>query len=497
MLTTMRDSSLQCHWCKLGNGKLLYCHKCAFLSCSGCTEEVEVVTQYCSTCKKELNSEYCGDCGCETQQIRKETKICCSNCGGTELNDPELIVNNLPSDYFSALSEIKDIQPSLDETYRSFEFFITIVRLCRIGGLMAFPQIEEQLNRCSTALKFINQRSIDQLMKVRQEALFDVRNINYFSGVDINSYRSAERIIINTSDLIKDLIEMIEHWLEEVNIELNKLYTLADPLRRHYELLSKVKRFLPEGIYNVAAVIPAVSTQIKHKKETLRFIGFIIFAEEELVFLPQQAVEERNKEKIILAKRIPYELIINHNKEHSSLKGNQLTIKILKGNVKINAPLNAISGIEAYLKLIKGNHDFTIGSAKEILKIEAEAADRNTYRNATDKFVEIFRERLFGKGPANFNEPNSNLSLSTLKKELLELKRKTNDLDTRASNLQVDPENYSDFRHQINDSISSIQSNFDKLSGHFNPNYNVRKWINEDQEDKSNFFDNDPNLDKF
>jgi hypothetical protein len=457
---------------------------------------VEIAIKYCSICKKELTSEYCGECGIETQQIRKETKICCSNCGGLELNDPELIVNNLPSDYFSALSEIKDIQPKLDETYRSFEFFITIVRLCRLGGLMAFPQIEEQLNRCSSALQSINVKSIDQLMKVRQEALFDVRNMNYFSGADINNYRSAERIITNTTKLIKELIEMIQHWLDEVNIELNKLYTLADPLRRHYELLSRVKRSLPEGIYNVAAVIPAVSTQIKHKKETLRFIGFIIFAEEELVFLPQQAVEERNKEKVILGKRIPYDLIINHSKQHSSLKGSQLTIKILKGDIKINAPLNAIRGIEGYLKLIKGNHDFTIGSAKEILKIEAEAADKNTYRNATDKFVEIFRERLFGRGPANFFEPSSTLSLSALKKELIDLKRRANDLDTRASNLQVDPEKYTDFRYQINDSISSIQSNFDKMSGHFTPNYNVRKWINDDQEDKSNFFDiNDSNLD--
>lgn len=492
----MRQNSLQCHWCKLGTGKL-YCHKCTFLTCDSCTETVEVITRYCSSCQKELSSEYCGDCGIETHQIRKEEKTCCSNCGGTELNDPELIVNNLPSDYFSALSEIKDIQPKLDETYRSFEFFITIVRLCRLGGLMAFPQIEEQLNRCSKALQFINTRSIDQLMKVRQEALFDVRNINYFSEVDINNYRSAERIITNTSELIRDLIEMIQHWLDEVNIELNKLYTLADPLRRHYELLSRVKRFLPEGIYNVAAVIPAVSTQIKHKKETHRFIGFIIFAEEELVFLPQQAVDERNKDKIILGKRIPYDLIINHSKQHSSLKGSQLTIKILKGDIKINAPLNVIRGIEGYLKLIKGNHDFTIGSAKEILKIEAEAADRNTYRHATDKFVEIFRERLFGRGPANFFEPNSNLSLSALKKELLELKRRANDLDARASNLQVDPDNYSDFRHQINDSINSIQSNFDKMSGHFDPNYNVRKWINDNQDDRSNFFDKDTNLDNF
>ncbi len=471
----------KCHWCD-GTEQVVYCHKCRFLSCNNCIKTVEVIQWFCPHCNMNVESEFCGVCGSEAKLLSKELVPSCSNCGSTQLSDPKTLINNIPSDYFSAISEVSEIIPELEEIYRSLNFFITLARLCRLAGLMAFPQVEQQLTKCSTGLSNINQRGINQLMKFRKEGLFEIRNIKYFSEIDIDNYRSAERIINSASEIAHQFTEMMSFWINEVEQELNKLYSYTEPLRQHYELLSDIKRFLPEGVYNVAAVVSPVSVNIKQNKKGRKDLAYIIFAEDEIIFLPKQVLDKKYRDKIITGTRISYDDLVSYHTDTSPLKGYQLIIKLNDGEIIINASPVVIDAIIKYYDLIKNGEPFIVGSAKEILKIEAELPDKNEFKRAVNKFINIFRERLFGTNVVN-EVIKPKFSIKNLKKEYLELKHRAEEIDLMAKNLNVDVDEYQSYRSEISNSLTSIRENFKKLGGHLTEHYDVKKWLDEDDSD--------------
>ena len=176
-----------------------------------------------------------------------------------------------------------------------------------------------------------------------------------------------------------------------------------------------------------------------------------------------------------------FDSVRSHTKQNNSLVGNQLMVKLKDAEIVINAPPSVVDGLISYFDLIKTDmSDFMVGSPKDILVIEADSSDKNEFKRAAGKFVEIFRDRLFGTSPANM--PNApSYSITELKRELYDIKRKADDIDVRAKSLQIDPDEYSIYRSQINESIDAIQDNFNKLSGHFNKTYNIKKWLNDDE----------------
>lgn len=411
---------------------------------------------------------------------------CCANCLGIELSDPETILRSLPSDYYAAVSKITDILSNIADINRSFDFFTALVRQCRIAGLMAFPQIENRLSRCSKGMAQINKRTIDHLTTVRKEALFELFNISYFKNLDISKYRSGERLVNNISESIQQTVDFVSDWCDQVNAELDYLYKLSRPLRKHYELLQKISRYLPEGVFSIAGIVPATSMRVKKKKSLLKGETYLIFGEEEVIFLPKQAI---NSVEVLVARKFSYDEIKSITTKKSSIKGRQTIIKFKSGEALITAPPKVLKGITYYFDLIKSEKPLMIGSAKTILKLEAEASDKNEVKRACKKFTDVFNERLFG--PVQTPGESSTMSMTDLQSKFKDLKQTSNDIDNRAKNLQINLDDYRHCRSQINENLRNLRENFSRMGGHFTQPRDLDRWrldqLDSDFEEDENY----------
>lgn len=455
------DQDTSCHWCS-GTVRLHYCHSCTLVSCIACVKNIDIFLYYCNACEKNVNEPVCGSCGNKNQMVDQVTKNACANCESTKLSDPDVIIRNLPSDYYDAVTKVPNILPKINELTRSFEFFTALVRQCRIAGLLAFPQIETTLSRCAKGMNQINKRTIDHLTKVRKEALFEIFNISYFKNIKINQYRSAERLVQNIEAAICQTSELVTYWVEQVNEELDKLYRLSDPLRKHYELMQQISRYLPEKIVHIAGIVPAVSCKVKQGRNIQKGDSYIVFSENEVVFLPVNAV---SRNEISVGCVFRYDSIKSVVKSKSSLKGLQLSVQFKDGESLIIAPPKVLDAINHYFELVQSEEAFMIGSAKTILKIEAEAADKFAVKRACDKFVNLFNERLFGTEQKFDTSPT--MSMTDLQNKFKDLKNTSKEIDNRARNLQINLDDYRQYRHQINDSLRNLRNDFSRMGGHF------------------------------
>ncbi|MCY3410973.1 MAG: hypothetical protein INQ03_04970 [Candidatus Heimdallarchaeota archaeon] len=455
-----QNSELSCQYCN-SKAQLLYCHVCATLQCRACVLKKEVTTWMCSTCNEETDSALCGGCGEHCQMVNQTSKIVCANCESTRLSEPETILRTIGSDYFSAVEKVTDILPKITEINRSFDFFTALVRQCRLAGLMVFPQIETSLSRCSKGIIEINARTKVQLTKIRKDAIYEILNLSYLKNIEIDQYRLAERAINNIESSISQTIELVTFWVDEVNIELDRLYSLSKPLSKHYELLQTLQRYLPEGVRHIAGIVPAVPMRVKKGRSAFKHDTYIIFSEDEVIFLPKDAVTNM---RITVGKRFSYKEIEQVQMASSSIKGTQLHINFNSGEVQVNAPPKVIKGIEHYFELIQSEKPLMIGSPKTILEIEAETADKFEVKRACDSFIEVFKERLFGE---RVIVQTPDVSMKELQQRFETLKMTSDEIDNRARNLQINLDEYRSTRNQINDSLRNLRNDFRDLRGHF------------------------------
>ena len=87
---------------------------------------------------------------------------------------------------------------------------------------------------------------------------------------------------------------------------------------------------------------------------------------------------------------------MKRDRVNSVLKGTQLDIMLDQGQIVINAPPQVLDRVDEYFQLIYDNEPYMVGSAKKIKQIEAETPDKNEFKRASQKFINIFREWLFG-----------------------------------------------------------------------------------------------------
>ena len=281
-------TEVMCEVCQ-SRRQVRYCRECTRRSCVADTPTIDIPVFYCKSCKQDISTEICGYCGTNAIISAYVPKEACSFCGSTNIGDPELLLKNLPSDFYSVIAKVEDIAPDMTELFRSFEFMVALVQYCRLAGFLGFPQMEQQLEQCSGALGKINQRVLRELSQIRQEALYDLRRLDYLQNVDLMHFRNAETVMQSTSEKIDKLAEHIQYWIAEVKSRIEELKPLAFFLRKHHELLVEINRYLPEGIHDVAAIIPPISMHIKLKRKQEKGECYIIFTEEYCVFLPKSS----------------------------------------------------------------------------------------------------------------------------------------------------------------------------------------------------------------
>ena len=163
----MSHDPLECNWCK-STSQVFYCSDCTTLQCKSCAGTRTIAIWHCTTCDQVSNSSICAACGETCVAVEEVEKDSCANCLGVELHDPDEVLRSLPSNYFATVTKVKDILPQITEINNNFDFFISLVRQCRIAGLLAFPQIEDRLTRCAKGMEQINKRTITHLNKVRR-----------------------------------------------------------------------------------------------------------------------------------------------------------------------------------------------------------------------------------------------------------------------------------------------------------------------------------------
>ncbi|KKL17842.1 hypothetical protein LCGC14_2481470 [marine sediment metagenome] len=189
------------------------------LSCANCVDHKSEETWFCNSCGDEATAKTCGSCGSKTKVIQTNLIKICQSCKGNSLGEPETLITQLPSEFFSIASKIKDTYPDLIEVHRKFDFSLTLVRLCRLANLVGFPQIEEHLRKCSIGLQSITERGIEHISRIRKEASFDLRNMDNFKNIELEHYRNANTILQSTYDKINKVNTLMRHWIEQVIIE--------------------------------------------------------------------------------------------------------------------------------------------------------------------------------------------------------------------------------------------------------------------------------------
>ena len=466
-----RTGKYSCKNC-LSQRNILFCTECTELSCKNCVDEILVDQWYCNHCKKETPGNICGTCGNKSKNIDQISKMACRTCRKSKLGEPDVLLNSLSSEFFATISSVLDIQSELTEVHRKFDFFVTLTRLCRLANLVGFPQIEEQLQKCAKGLETVNSRGIEQINRLRSEAMFDLRNINYFQDLDLMHYRNASAIIQATNDKIDQMNTMMIYWIGEINCELEKLLQIAEPLRNHYELLTKISRYMPYGVNNVVAVIPPINLSLKHEKGKIKDDSYLVFAEELLVCLPVSACEDQTGKKIINGYRYPYDVITNVKEEYSVIKGSKLTIETTLGDIHIATSPVIIAGIKDYFQMVFDNQSYVVGSSKDIIEIENNGPDKNKYKRSAQKLIDSFRLKMFGS-PVQEPSIKDDLpiqSVSQIQQEYDKLLKKIREVDFLAKNLQIDPSSYQSHRNQFKENLEHIQDTLGTLGGHLMQN---------------------------
>jgi hypothetical protein len=396
----------------------------------------------------------------------------CPTCHSTGLGDPELLLKNLPSEFFSIINKCQDVHTEIIDLYRSFDFYVGLVRFCRIGRFLGFPQIEQQLIKCARGLQLINEKSISQLTKIRQEALHDLWNIRYFEEVEIDHYRSADAILKNTEEKILHLNTLVRKWIDEVQIEVDKLKQLARPLRQHYILMQEINRYLPDGIHHVAAIIPPIGMNIGLTRKRFKGEAYTIFTEEQFILLPQSALDQ--KDEVVNGIKIEYDEIKDYETNHSLLHGSQLEMKLSQGKLAFSAPTPVLDKVTQYFDLVLSEKPFMVGSPKDIFKIEEGAPDKNEYKRATTKFVQIFRERLFGHpGELGEPQPSKNMSIKEIIAKIRQLEELTRNIDLQARNYQINIPEYQSNRTKIQQEYEDMKRTLQQLGGHLTRNMDI------------------------
>jgi hypothetical protein len=375
------------------------------------------------------------------------------------------------------------------EVHRKFDFTLTLVRLCRLANLVGFPQIEHQLKKCSQGLQSLTRRGIDHVQRIRKEASFDLRNIEYFANLDLEHYRNANSILQSTETKVKKVTTLIRYWIEEVTVELDQLMMVAGPLRQHYELLTQISRYLPEGVTQVVAVLPPQYMHLDTKRINKRSECFLVFGEDRFVCLPTSVLDQKSKQsKVINGIQFDYTDIIDTQATTSLLRGHQLLIRTKNAKIRINNSPIIINGTKEYFDLILSGKSFVIGSPKEILEIESNGPDKNKFKRASQKFIDIINEKLFGspvqqpdKDEVPFN------SVTQIQTEYQKLLRKIREIDFLAQNLQIDPQAYQNHRNNFKENLRTIQDSLGSLGGHIVKN-SIDEWkLGKDEYEDFNF----------
>ncbi len=462
-----RSSRNTCQTCSTSRN-VLYCIECTQLSCAICVDHRREELWFCNNCGVDATAKSCGSCGSKTKVTQSNVIRICPSCKSSSLGEPDVLINQLPSEFFSIAAKIKDVYPELIEVHRKFDFSLTLVRLCRLANLVGFPQIEEQLSKCSIGLQSITERGIEHISRIRKEASFDLRNIDNFKNVDLEHYRNANAILQSTSIKINKVSSLMRYWIEEVSVELDQLMRIAGPLRQHYELLTRISRYLPEGISNVVAVLPALPIHLKRRRINKRLECFLIFAEETFICLPSSVLDQENKSnRLINGMQFPYDNVVNIKTSNSLLKGYQLQIDTKEGTLKINNSPIIIKGIVEYFDLILSGEPYVVGGPKEILDIESNGPDKSKFKRASQKFIDIINEKLFGS-PVQHPDRSETAynSVSQIQSEYKNLLRKIREIDFLAQNLQIDPQAYQTHRSTFKENMRNIQDSLGSLGGH-------------------------------
>ncbi|MDH5401156.1 MAG: hypothetical protein OEY49_01585 [Candidatus Heimdallarchaeota archaeon] len=453
-----------CQLCK-STRFVLFCTDCTQLQCKRCCRQRQIEEWKCHPCNLQSPGSLCGRCGSETSKIGETMIDCCTDCGSINLGDPGILLNNLAKDFFAIVSSIQDILPDLNDLHRNFDFQVTLVRLCRLAGFTGFPVIEDQLKKCSVGLKLITEKGINQLIKIRKEILFDLRSIDNFKELNIEHYRNADSIIQNTKRSINLITSLIRHWIEEVGEELNKLVDINISLKQHYELLTKINRYLPEEITNVTSIIPPISLKIQVDKHKFNEESYVVFSEHNFVCLPENVFTQKNQ-YLAIGSGFSYKDIKQVYLKNSIITGCNLIIEMQKGSIQISGPPQALHRIHEYFIHIISDDPFFIKSPKIIMEIESKSPDKNEYKRATQKFIDVFRSKLFGDPLQKTPLESSPISISELKNQFVKLEKSAKDIDFRAKNLQINPDEYKNYRHQIKSELQNIRENINRLGGH-------------------------------
>lgn len=482
-----RSSRYSCPTCTTSRS-VLFCIDCTQLSCAACVDSIPDEYWFCNTCNSQSTQKNCGSCGSSTKLLQQNFKSICSTCKSDSLGDPEVLLAQLPSEFFSITSKVKDIYPDLMDVHRKFDFSLTLVRLCRLANLVGFPQIETQLKRCSQGLQKLTSRGIDHIQRIRKETSFDLRNIDYFVNLDLEHYRNANSIVQSTEKKINQVTALMRYWIEEVTLELDQLMRVAEPLRQHYELLTQISRYLPEGVTQVVAVLPPQYMHLQTKKFNNRTECFLIFGEDRFICLPTSVLDQKNKSSVVNGTQFQYGEIINATASTSLLRGHQLTITTSTGKIKINNSPIIVNGIKEYFDLILSGQEFVVGSPKEILEIEGNGPDKNKFKRASQKFIDIVNEKLFGSPVQQPNRADIPFnSVTQIQTEYSKLLRKIREIDFLAQNLQIDPQAYQNHRSDFKENLRNIQDSLGSLGGHIVKNSIDDLKLDRDDLDEFNF----------
>jgi len=483
-----RSSRHTCPTCST-NRNILFCIDCTQISCKNCVSTKPEEVWFCNRCNDDSTAELCGTCGSKTRIIHKEFKRICPLCDSDAIGDPEVLLTQLPSEFFSIAAKIKDIYPMLMDVHRKFDFSVTLIRLCRLANLVGFPQIESQLKRCSQGLKSLTNRGIQQIQLIRKETAFDLRNLDYFKGLELEHYRNAHTVVLSTEKKINKITSLMSYWIDEVTKEIDFLMRVANPLRQHYELLTKIQRYLPTGIDQVVAVLPPQQMHLKTKKYNNRIECYLIFGEDRFVCLPTSVINNNsNDSKIINGIQFSYETILSASASTSLIRGHQLIISTNEGKIKINNSPLIVNGIKEYFNLILSDQEYLVGSPKEILEIESNGPDKNKFKRASQKFIDIVNEKLFGSPIQKTPELAIPFhSVTQIQTEYQKLLRKIREIDFLAQNLQIDPEAYQNHRSDFKENLRNIQDSLGNLGGHIVKN-SIDDWqLGKEDFDNLNF----------
>lgn len=458
-------NSARCHSCTISQ-RVRFCQECALVTCESCLHMSIKTTYSCNRCNFSPQSDICGSCGSEAEIMERTKLYCCPSCKSTRVDDPQLLLDNYQSSYHEIISRVQSVNEQFIDLYRDFDFLVGLVRYCRLGNLYGLPQMEMQLELSSNAMKKINKEGIDELNKLRQEGLYDLRTHNYFKNIKLEHYRSLDALLKGTEIKINQHIERIQFWISEVQEHLEKLHGTAQFLKDQYTMLYNIKPYLPDNVYDVVAIIPPLNMHMKRDTHKINDKCYVIFTENYCIFLPKNAIKYKLPDQFV---QLKYSDLKNKYEAKSIIKGTQYIIELKQGEIQITAPPQIITTINQYFGLIDSDEPFMVGSPKKIKEIEENGPDKYEYKRAAAKFASIFREWLFDDRVQNEEyTPELEIpSMTDLKHELKKLDNIYNNYNSQVENHEIPLEQYQIERGKIKDNIHELKSKLASKTGYF------------------------------